>query len=105
MSPTTKIPALAVVCLVPFALARARAGAAEAGPIESQGGAVMRAPYVYGPGSSGVGYYAAPRTASAAASRTPGPIYRGPGTGPRRFREFGTGRSVRLAKPWLNPRD
>jgi hypothetical protein len=69
-----------------------------------QQGVVAAPSYVYGLGPQGYGYYLVPaqqpvqqpQTPQATASRASS------GTAPRRYREFGTGRSVPLAKPWLN---
>jgi hypothetical protein len=70
-----------------------------------QGTSGASPPFVYAPGFFGVGYYRVPgtqpapavasnaTTSRATASRT--------GSAPRRYREFGSGRSVRLEKPWL----
>lgn len=52
------------------------------------------APFVYTLGAQGLGYYAAP-------AQQPVAVARASASRPR-FREHGSGRSVRLAKPWLN---
>lgn len=68
-----------------------------------------RPPFVYGPGAYGYGYYAAPGTQTAPAGRTTTttvvPASSRSSSSRGRYREFGSGRSIRLAKPWLRQFD
>jgi len=68
-----------------------------------------RPPFVYGPGAYGYGYYAVPGTQAAPAGRTTTstvvPASSRSSSSRGRYREFGSGRSIRLAKPWLRQFD
>jgi hypothetical protein len=73
----------------------------------NRGTAMPNSRFVYGPGSSGFGYYNASNAAPApAATRSLSvPASGSSNTGARRGRDWSTGRRMTIAKPWLRPMD
>ncbi len=100
---------------VPFEFVTTQVASAAVQPNAPQGAVTPSPLFVYGPGSSGFGYYSypGPQTAPARASSTTSLSVNTPTrrtsssrSNSTTYRDWSTGRnSMRLAKPWLRPMD
>jgi hypothetical protein len=106
---STKSKSELEVAGVALEFTRTTAAFAAAGVVALQIATRTGPTFMYGPGASGLGYYSVSgaQTVAARAGGTPAT-----GTTPsrtrrpsRRYREHGSGRSVRLEKPWLRQFD